>query len=97
MTTPQDVRREYDDREGFDSGDRYVADGDDPDCPMCHGAGVVTDWVDYGSTRVPMETGCECVYADDPSDDGQPSDLQEHQDFAHDDDWASMPLGGWDE
>jgi hypothetical protein len=33
----------------------------DPDCPYCHGLGYVTDWVPYGSTNVPMNTGCECL------------------------------------
>lgn len=35
-------------------------------CKYCHGNGVVTDWVDYGSTRVPMETGCDCTSGDYP-------------------------------
>ena len=33
----------------------------DPACPMCHGTGVVKDWVDYGSTVVSMDSVCECV------------------------------------
>jgi hypothetical protein len=73
------------DDDRFDPQDdaRVAAPGADPDCRCCGGAGYVTDWVDYGSARVPMRTGCECVQEED---DGQPSDLQEHQDFAHDDD-----------
>jgi hypothetical protein len=37
----------------------------DPKCPICHGTGTVTDWVDYGSTRVPIETPCECLGSDE--------------------------------
>lgn len=44
-----------------DTGDRDLAPGADPDCPSCHGQGYVTDWVDYGSTTVPMNTTCECM------------------------------------
>jgi hypothetical protein len=44
-----------------DTGDRDLAPGADPDCIYCHGQGYVTDWVDYGSTTVPMNTGCECI------------------------------------
>jgi len=31
------------------------------DCPFCHGTGEVNDWVDYGSTKVPMPSLCGCV------------------------------------
>lgn len=88
----------YDDDQ-FDPQDdaRETAPGADPDCPYCHGSGKVYDTVDWWGAAVSMESGCECVYADDPSDDGQPSDLQEQADFAGDDDWASMPLGGGDD
>lgn len=45
-----------------------------PKCPYCHGSGTVTDWVDYGSTTVPMESPCDCVLdgeaADVDDDDG---------------------------
>ena len=36
-----------------------------PDCSYCHGTGIVTDYVPYGSTNVPMDTECECVVYDD--------------------------------
>lgn len=65
MTTPREVRTAYDEREGFDSGDRHLAPGADPDCKFCHGEGFVTDWVDYGSTTVPMQTACECMPDDE--------------------------------
>lgn len=29
-------------------------------CRICHDTGVVTDWVDYGSTRIPMDSSCDC-------------------------------------
>jgi hypothetical protein len=32
----------------------------DPKCTICHGSGVVVDYVDYGSTIVPMDSYCEC-------------------------------------
>lgn len=31
------------------------------DCELCHGSGIVEDWVDYGSSRVRMENLCSCV------------------------------------
>jgi hypothetical protein len=34
-------------------------------CPYCHGTGLITDWVDYGSTRVPMDSDCDCVFEDE--------------------------------
>ena len=34
----------------------------DPQCPFCDGTGVVTDWVPYGDTSVPMVSECECVW-----------------------------------
>lgn len=30
-------------------------------CPHCHGRGVIVDWVDWGSTRVPLKSLCSCV------------------------------------
>lgn len=30
-------------------------------CKDCHGTGEVADWVDYGSTTVPMYSTCWCV------------------------------------
>lgn len=30
-------------------------------CSLCHGRGVIVDWVDYGSTQVPLESLCSCV------------------------------------
>lgn len=38
------------------------------DCPYCHGRGIVTDWVDYGSTRAALETECECIWEQVPDD-----------------------------
>lgn len=32
-----------------------------PDCKLCHGEGIVTDRVDYGSTTAPMDSYCSCV------------------------------------
>jgi hypothetical protein len=32
-----------------------------PDCKICLGTGTVTDWVDYGSTIVPMYSDCDCI------------------------------------
>jgi hypothetical protein len=70
MSNAQQVRRDYDEREGFDSGDRHVAPGADPDCPYCHGEGYVVDWVPmpFGSGNCQMRTGCECV-ADDEEEE----------------------------
>lgn len=31
-------------------------------CKMCGGKGYVTDWVPYGSTNVPMHSGCDCAF-----------------------------------
>jgi hypothetical protein len=66
MITPSDVRREYDDREGHDR-EGPLMEGADPDCPMCHGEGYVTDWVPrpFGPGNVPMMTTCECVEGDE--------------------------------
>jgi RecJ-like exonuclease len=36
-----------------------------PNCRYCHGTGIVTDWVPYGSTNVPMDSDCDCMYEDD--------------------------------
>lgn len=36
------------------------------DCGMCHGTGVVYDWVPYGMGNVRMPTGCECCDDDEP-------------------------------
>jgi hypothetical protein len=33
-------------------------------CKSCQDTGIVIDWVDYGSTSVPMESYCECEYGD---------------------------------
>jgi hypothetical protein len=30
-------------------------------CKACLGTGEVNDWVDYGSTTVPMPSVCDCV------------------------------------
>lgn len=32
------------------------------DCRECHGSGTVTDWVDYGSAKIAMNSDCECIY-----------------------------------
>ena len=37
----------------------------DAACPYCRGTGIVTDWVDYGSTRVPMDSECDCSFDDE--------------------------------
>lgn len=37
----------------------------DPSCDICRGTGVVTDWVDYGDARVPMESICVCALANE--------------------------------
>lgn len=31
------------------------------ECRVCHGSGIVNDWVDYGSTRVSMPSQCNCA------------------------------------
>ena len=42
----------------------------DPNCPICHGVGIVKDWVDYGSTVVSLDSYCNCVEAQaDPDTD----------------------------
>ena len=41
----------------------------DPHCQCCHGRGVVTDWVDYGSTVVPLDSTCDCVLEQLPDDE----------------------------
>ena len=33
----------------------------DPTCRYCQGTGIVTDWVDCGNMRVPLETTCSCA------------------------------------
>lgn len=33
-------------------------------CKYCYGLGRITDWVDYGSTRVPMYSDCDCPFTD---------------------------------
>ena len=38
------------------------------DCRFCHGTGTVTDWVDYGSTVIPMPSLCDCVLEQVKSD-----------------------------
>ncbi len=40
----------------------------DPNCPLCHGAGIVTDYVDYGDTSVPVDAWCECVGVEDSNE-----------------------------
>ncbi len=45
-----------------------------PDCGYCSGTGVVIDWVDYGSTTVPMESVCECVQDDEDEESEDESD-----------------------
>lgn len=30
-------------------------------CKYCFGTGYVSDWVDYGSTRMSMQSICDCV------------------------------------
>lgn len=39
-----------------------------PTRPTCHGTGVVSDWVDYGSTVVSMPSACECVCDEEDGD-----------------------------
>ena len=36
----------------------------DKDCKMCHGTGIIIDWVPrpFGPGDVRMETGCDCIY-----------------------------------
>jgi hypothetical protein len=32
-----------------------------PGCKYCNGSGEVVDWVDYGSTQVPLTSLCSCI------------------------------------
>jgi len=43
----------------------------DPECSMCRGTGEVCDWVDYGSTVVPLRSACECVERQVEDDDAE--------------------------
>jgi DnaJ-class molecular chaperone len=44
-------------------------------CKHCHGTGIVTDWVPYGSTNVPMDSDCDCMYEDEPEPDEPKEDV----------------------
>lgn len=57
-----------------------------PDCKFCRGTGTVTDWVDYGSTRVPMETPCDCATGDYPEVE-RCSACKENAEFVMNDEW----------
>jgi len=49
-------------------------------CKYCHGTGFVSDWVDYGSTSVPLDSTCDCVTEQLPDD--------------YDDDYDVIPAEG---
>jgi len=38
-------------------------------CKECRGTGLITDWVPYGSTSVPMRSLCNCVEEQIEDDD----------------------------
>ncbi len=41
----------------------------EPGCASCNGAGIVVDYVDWGSTTVPLESYCDCVTDQVPEDE----------------------------
>jgi hypothetical protein len=67
------------------TGEGRWTEDDEADCPGCglHLAARITD--DEDDDGIPLVKAVVVDDGADCDDDGQPSDLQEHQDFAHDD------------
>jgi hypothetical protein len=63
-----------------------------PNCRYCHGKGEINDWVDYGSTRVPMPSLCDCIL------DQLPDDFNDRDTFVEVviDEYYDVPPGDFD-